>query len=137
MKKREPVSHIMSKQVEVIHPHQNLYEAREKMDQAGIRHLPVVDGPNIIGIVSRTDVMRASYGLNRDQEAANKKALQLISVRDAMSPDPVTVADDTPIREVAEMLAEQDFSAVPVTHAGQLAGMVSTSDLIRFLLEQY
>lgn len=137
MKKREPISHIMSKDVLSVTRNRNLLEARELMEQAGIRHLPVVDGGKVVGMLSRTDMMRVSYGLTRAEEEANKEGLQVVKVDAAMSLEPVIVDPDTPIREVAELFAAMDFSAVPVVKDDELVGMVTTSDLIRFLLEQY
>lgn len=137
MKKREPVSHIMSKDVHTVHSHQNLLEARALMDEAGIRHLPVVDGANVVGILSRTDIMRVSYGLTRSDEEANKNALQVVRVDVAMTPNPVVISPDKSIREAAEILAELSISALPVVNEGALVGILTTSDLIHFLLEQY
>lgn len=137
MKKREPISHIMSKEVHQIQPHQNLLEAREIMDKFGIRHLPVVEGAEVTGILSRTDIMRASYGISRAEEEENKAGLQLIKVEAAMTPKPVVVDPNTSIREVAEVFSNLELSALPVVENDNLTGIVTTSDLIRFLLEQY
>ncbi|MEZ0369230.1 MAG: CBS domain-containing protein [Candidatus Sericytochromatia bacterium] len=137
MKKREPVSHIMSTNVHCVLPTQNLLEVRELMDKKGVRHVPVLAGADLVGIISRTDVMRASYGVSRLEEEEQKQSLRGLRAEQVMSPNPVAVGPDTSIRESAELLAELDFSALPVLDQGVLIGIVTTTDLIRYLLEQY
>jgi len=48
-----------------------------------------------------------------------------------------TVNADTTIKEAAELLASREFHALPVLEDGKLAGIVTTTDLIKYLLEQY
>lgn len=137
MKHREPVTHIMSGNVRTVSPNQSLAEVRELMEKYNIRHLPVVTGQKLVGIISRTDIMRASWGVSRQEERENREMLQGISVAEAMSPEPLTITPHTLIREAAETLAELDLSALPVVEDTELVGIVTTTDLIRFLLEKY
>ena len=48
-----------------------------------------------------------------------------------------SVAPQTSVREVAELLAAKEFHAVPVVEDGNLVGIVTTTDLIKYLLKQY
>ncbi len=137
MKHREAVSKIMSQDLRTVSPIQNLSEVRQLMEDYGIRHVPVLDGQHLVGILSRTDIMRASWGVTRQEERDNREMLQAILVSEAMSPKPVAVAPHTTIREAAEALAELDLSALPVVQDDELVGIVTTTDLIRYLLEQY
>ena len=54
-----------------------------------------------------------------------------------MAKVPLAISPDTTIKEAAEILAEQTFHALPVTDNGNLVGMLTTTDLIKYLLEQY
>lgn len=137
MNKQEPVSQIMSKHVHTVTPNQTLHEARELMEQYNIRHAPVVVDKALVGILSRTDIMRASWGLTRQEEREHRELLQGISVSAAMSSNPLMVAPHTTIREAAEVFAEMDMSALPVVQNNELVGIVTTTDLIRYLLGQY
>ncbi len=49
----------------------------------------------------------------------------------------VCITPDTPIREAAEILAKREFHALPVTEDNNLVGIITTTDLIRYLLDQY
>jgi CBS domain-containing protein len=138
MKKRESISHIMSTALFTVHPKQTLWEVKEIFEQQQIRHIPVLSGSDIVGIVSLTDLMRVTYGVAKDDTEKNQAVYQSVTVEQAMTPDPKVVSEDSTIREVAEMLVEKDFHAVPVVgEGGALKGLVTTTDLVRYLLEQY
>lgn len=137
IKHSQSVTEIMSGNVRTVSPGQSLLDARELMEHYGIRHVPVLTGTELVGILSRTDIMRASWGVTRQEERENRQMLEGISVAEAMSPQPLAVAPHTTIREAAEALAELDLSALPVLDNGELIGIITTTDLIRFLLEQY
>lgn len=138
MKKREPITHIMTKTLFTVHPKQSLWEVKEIFDQQQIRHIPVVSGKDVVGIVSLTDLMRVTYGIAKEDIAQNQAVYKSILVEQAMTPHPEVVSDQTSIRDVAELLVEKGFHAVPVVDAASnLVGLVTTTDLIRFLIEQY
>ena len=140
MKKREPVSHIMTKEVKSINLHQgSLLEAKDTMEKSHIRHLPVTSGDKLEGIISLTDIHRISFGANFGQEeSVDASIFELLTIAQVMKNNPKTVTPETQIREVAEMLAEEEFHALPVTdNDGKLEGIVTTTDLMKYLLEQY
>ena len=62
----------------------------------------------------------------------------MLTIAQVMKNNPKTVTPETQIREVAEMLAEEEFHALPVRdNDGKLEGIVTTTDLMKYLLEQY
>ncbi|PIQ24749.1 CBS domain-containing protein [bacterium (Candidatus Blackallbacteria) CG17_big_fil_post_rev_8_21_14_2_50_48_46] len=138
MKKRESIGHIMSAGLFTVHPKQTLWEVKEIFEQQQIRHIPVVSGKDVVGIVSLTDLMRVTYGIAKEDLAQNQAIYQSVNVEQAMTPNPEVVSEETTIREVAELLVEKGFHAVPVVgEDGNLKGLVTTTDLIRYLIEQY
>lgn len=137
MKHREPVSQIMSKAVKSVHRKQNLADVQQLMDAFNIRHIPVVDGEAVVGILSRTDIMHARYGAIKGGEELQMNLLEQMPVEKAMTPNPQTVSPGVSIREVGSILHEKNFSALPVVEDQKLVGMVTTKDLIGYLLEQY
>jgi len=139
MKKREPVSHIMTKNVHSISLEQgNLAEAKKMMNENHIRHLPVVSGQKLVGMLSLTDILRVSYGANYNQEEVDNAIFHSFSLEQVMKAEPRSVTPNTPIKEVAEELAVEEFHALPVVdQSGILKGIVTTTDLVKFLAEQY
>jgi CBS domain-containing protein len=138
MKKREPVSSIMTKNVHSIRVDEPLRKAVEMVKHHKIRHLPVVEGKSVVGIISSTDLNRLTFsGLFDGQEGADEAVLEMLNIRQVMSDNPMVVDQDTSVREVAEIFAGKQFHAVPVTHNGELTGIVTTTDVIKHYLELY
>ena len=138
MKRREPVSQIMTHNALTISITQKLNEAKEIMDANGFRHLPVTIGDNLVGIISKTDLDKFSLtDAYENQDAANKAMLATFTVERIMTKSPKTVEQTATIKSVAETFLVNDFHALPVVHDGKLVGIVSSTDVIRYLLEQF
>ena len=138
MKKREPVSHIMTKNVATINETDGLRKALKIVKDANIRHLPVVNGSEVTGIISSTDLNRLTFGgLFDNQDSADEAVLDMLSIPQVMSANPTTVSVDTPIKDVAEIFTSESFHALPVVENGELAGIVTTTDMINYLKDMY
>lgn len=138
MKKREPISHIMTKSVVTVNQNDDLRKVVEKLKSNSIRHIPVVNGKEVVGIISRTDVNRLTFGALFDgQEGVDEAILDMLSISQVMTSKPRTLPSDTIIKDVAEVFAKEDFHALPVVDQGELKGIVTTRDVIKYFLEQY
>jgi CBS domain-containing protein len=138
MKKREPVSSIMTKDVYTVNETDKLKDAVAIIRKHRIRHVPVVDGKIVVGIISRTDVNRLTFGaLFDNQEGADEAILDMLTIPQVMTAKPKTVTSDDSIREVAEIFAKEEYHALPVVDNGELKGIVTTTDVIAYLLAQY
>lgn len=139
MKKREPVSHIMTSQVTTLNLSQSLEDAEKLFKKHKFRHIPVVSGDELIGMLSLTDLLRISFVDNYDDNegAVDTAVYQMLSIEQVMVSKPVAVQSDQTIREVAEILSAKEFHALPVLEGTKLVGIVTTTDLIKYLLEQY
>ena len=138
MKQRVPVSQIMSRELITLNPTQSLYEAERLFKKHHIRHIPVVESDKLIGIVSYSDLLRISFADMTDgEEEVTSVVYDMYTIPQIMAKTPLTVEADTSIKEVAEILAKQSFHSMPVLDKGKLGGVVTTTDLIKYLLEQY
>lgn len=137
MKKREPVSHVMTDNLITVNVNTPLREARDLFSENKVRHLPVVSGEKLIGILSYTDIMRISFGGNFEQENADEAIFDMLSINQVMKSNVKTVSPDDSIKEVAEILTDVEFHALPVTTDDKLVGIVTTTDLIQYLVDQY
>jgi len=139
MKKREPVSKIMSAQVVTLNLTHTLADAEAMFKKNNIRHIPVVSGEKLIGILSLTDLLRISFVDNYgdDEGHVDTAVYNMLSIEQVMVSKPLTVQADLSIKEVAEILATKEFHALPVVEGEKLVGIVTTTDLIKYLLEQY
>lgn len=104
-------------------------EVERLMEEHRIRHVPVQDGQQVVGIISQRDLQ---HFLN---PALPRRDHERIRARDILSPDPYVVEMTTPLDEVvAEMSRRQIGSAIVVRHA-RLAGIISVTDVCRVLAE--
>ena len=139
MKKKESVSQIASTALITIQVGQKLSEARKLMQVNQIHHVPVVNGNKLVGLLSAVDLATLSLTSFGSDEQANDMLLDnQFSVEDVMSKNMVTIKPTTSVREAAEMLAEGHFHSLPIVgKEGDLQGLVTSTDLIRYLLSQY
>lgn len=138
MKQRVPVTQIMSKDLVTLNPTQSLYDAEKLFNKHSIRHIPVVEGERIVGVISRSDLLRISFAdLNENEETVDSVVYDMYTIPQVMTRVPVSVESDATVKEVAEILAKQSFHSIPVVDNGKLVGIVTTTDLINYLLEQY
>lgn len=139
MKKRTPVSIIMTKNIIALNRTDTLEKAEHLFKKHNIRHIPVVSGNSIIGMLSYTDIMRISFAdaVSDDSYNVDTTVYNMFSIDQVMAKNLVKVNSRTTIKEVAEILSKEEFHALPVVDDGQLVGIVTTTDLINYLLKQF
>ena len=138
MKSRVPVSEIMTKNIIALDKSDDLIRAEELFKRYNIRHIPVVRQEQIIGMLSYTDLLKISFADATDDDLDIETVVyNMYSIEQVMAKDLVSVTSKTTIREVAEILAEKEFHALPVVDDSILVGIVTTTDLIKYLLDQY
>ena len=139
MKHRVPVSEIMTKNLVTLHLNDDLSKAEQLFKKNKIRHIPVVSGHKIIGMLSYTDLLRISFvdAVDDEAEIVDTTVYNLFTIEQVMAKKLVTISFDTTIRETAEILSKNEFHALPVVVDELLVGIVTTTDLIKYLLDQY
>lgn len=141
MRKRELVNTIMTKNMHVVQLEDKLTNARELIRKHGIRHVPVVYGKQLVGIISKTDLNRLTFSsLFAGQAEADEAVFDMLTISQVMSHKPRVVKSNETIREVAEILSTEEFHALPVVDEKddtKLVGIVTTTDVIRYMLGQY
>ncbi len=125
-----------SKLITVNRDTHNLRDVSEIFRKEKIRHIPVMDGHELIGIISRNDVMRLSFGGVFMAEAEEQTILDMLTVEQIMSHKPRCVEHDTPIGAVARILVDEKFHSLPVLKNGELKGIVTSTDIIEYMLAE-
>ena len=131
------VRDIMTRHVETASPEETVLEARDRFREGGFRHLPVVDGERLLGVVSDRDVLRAagpSLGLSAfddDEGTEVDRTLREIMTRDVIWADPTMS-----VEEAADTMLREELSALPVLDEGHLIGIVTTADMLRLAAGQ-
>ena len=128
----------MPKNVATVQVSDDLHDVIDLVKKNHIRHVPVLEGHDVVGIISSTDINRLTFSsLFENQEGADEAILEMLSISQVMTQKPRTVEAALSIKEVAEILASEEYHALPVVENGQLVGIVTTTDVIKYLLEQY
>jgi CBS domain-containing protein len=102
--------------------------ALRQMSSADIRHLLVLDGDRLSGIVSNRDVRRLVT------TAADAAPLLAEPVRRIMTEEPVTVTTRTPVTVAARLLLDLKIGALPVRDGAALVGIFTSADALEALL---
>jgi CBS domain-containing protein len=139
MKKNEPVRKVMSADPLTVHTAQKVSDVQKILSGERLHHLPVVSGKKLVGIISSTDLMKLSFSLFDSNDASSQAYIdRQFSITDLMQKDVISVTLNSTVRDAAEALSAGGFHAVPVVDdANNLAGIVTTTDLITYLLDQY
>ena len=119
---------IMSTDLITIAPQENLAAARSLMHDNKIHHLPVVDGDELVGLVTLTNVLAATDSFLREEE--NRIHANEIIVRDMMVTDVATVDEHATLRQAALFLEKHRIGCLPVMSDGKLIGIITDTDFV-------
>lgn len=115
--------HIMTRHPETVNPDDSLAKAKEMMDVAGFRRLPVVKNGEIVGMLTERN-LREHGGY-----------LESTKVNAAMSTPVVSVGPNSTVQEAARLMLRHKIGGLPVVDGGKLVGIVTTIDMLRAFLE--
>jgi CBS domain-containing protein len=138
MKRNEPVSKIMTSDIATVHTGQKLSEVRRLLANNPYHHVPVVSGDTLVGIVSASDMLRLSlaiYGV--DERTVDAMLDDQHSIDSVMSRNLNTIAAKDTVRSAAELLSGGVYHSLPVVDGDRLVGIVTSTDIIKYLLDQY
>lgn len=138
MKKKAPVSEIMTKNIHKLKLSDELSTAESLFKKNHIRHLPVVDAGHIVGMLSYTDLLRISFAdaVDEDGEGIETTVYDMFTIEQVMTKKVVSVTSKTTLKEVGEIFLTHDFHALPVVDNDNLVGIVTTTDMIRCFLNE-
>jgi len=115
MDKPEKVTDIMTKRVIVLREEDNLARLSEGMERYHLRHLPVTSDDRLVGLITHRDLLRLTVSsLMADDPTEQDKQSKLFEntfVAEVMTPDPMTVNPDTPIKEAAKSWLKPSMGA--------------------------
>ena len=102
------------------------------MTLGGVRHMPVVRGGALVGVVSERDLLRASLSnLTGFRQEERRAFLQVVEITRVMSTPPIVISPDAEIEQAARLLAEKSIGCLPVIEEGKLVGLLTETDVLR------
>lgn len=119
----EPLSSIMTRNVITAGPNDKLSVARDIFMRDRVHHLPIVDGRKLVGILTTYDLFKFQ-GHNGNYDTAK--------IRDIMTTHLATLEPEDKVGSAAELFLENLFHAVPVVKDGDLLGIVTSFDVLKY-----
>ncbi len=112
-----------------------LLDAALALRSTGFRHLPIVEGERLVGIITDRDINRFAPSLLIKISPEEYNAIfENTPLERVMTRDPLTVTPDTPLREAAAILQEKKLGCLPVVENERLVGIVTVTDMLGVLL---
>jgi CBS domain-containing protein len=144
---------IMTTEVLTVSPETSIADLSKTLENRQIGGVPVVDQDGrLVGVITQSDLVERARDLELPP-AINilhfhfylqipshllRKVEKMLgtSVGDCMTPDPVTVAPDTPVSQIAALMAKQQVHTIPVVKAGKIVGIIGKMDLVRAMAQE-
>ncbi len=125
------VKDVMVKEVATLDVNDELSLANDIMRLGRIRHLSVVDGPRLVGIVSERDLFRSSlaqalgYGTK-----ATRDLMKTLRIKDIMVAQVVTIAPETDLKDAVQLMVNKKIGCLPVVEGDRLVGLITETDIL-------
>lgn len=125
------VKDIMVKEVATLDVNDELSLANDIMRLGRIRHLPVVDGPRLVGIVSERDLFRSSlaqalgYGTK-----ATRDLMKTLRIKDIMVSQVITVTPESELKDAVQLMVNKKIGCLPVVEDDRLVGLITETDIM-------
>ena len=131
------LSEIMSRGLITVDKNASLRRARRILDQHRIRHLLVMDGKRLVGIVTDRDLRQAAPSSKSPLTMSEREEfMDELKVVEVMSRKLITASPDTTVREAARVMVSEKIGCLPVVYGNQLVGIVTETDLLEMLVRE-
>jgi acetoin utilization protein AcuB len=131
------VGEVMSKKLITLKKSDSLKKAQDLLVEKSIRHLPVMDGTELMGIITESDI-RGAF-INQGTKANSGKIQNLnpakMKVSDHMTRDPMVVTPETHIEDAALIIYKYKIGALPVIKRNKLVGIISIMDMLGIFVD--
>jgi acetoin utilization protein AcuB len=126
----------MKKDLITITKDERMTTAKKILKEKNIRHLPVVDGKRLIGLVSNMDIRKAEASPATSLEIRELHyLLDKLTVGEIMTRNVITISPDISVEEATTLLHDNKIGCLPVVEDGNLVGILTENDVMEILIE--
>lgn len=127
------VEAVMQREFAAVRSDERLDFVDDVMALGRVRHMPVVDGGQLVGVVTQRDLLAASLSRALDFDVQERRTfLRSVNVGEVMSKKPITVGPKATLRDAAQLLLRHKIGCLPVVGPrGEALGLVTETDLLR------
>jgi CBS domain-containing protein len=128
------VRDIMPEKMVTVSAGDTLSTVEDIMTLGRVRHMPVVQGGKLVGVVSERDLLRASLSTLTSFGSDQRRAfLYAVEIGRVMSKPAITIGPEASVKEAAQIMADQKIGCLPVVDAKErLLGLITETDVLRF-----
>jgi CBS domain-containing protein len=127
------VREIMPEKMVTISADDTLATVEDIMTLGRVRHMPVVRGGKLVGVVSERDLLRVSLSnLNELGSQQRRAFLQVVEISRVMSEPPIVIDPESSVEEAARVLVEHKIGCLPVVEGEKLLGLVTKTDVLAY-----
>jgi CBS domain-containing protein len=127
----------MAEKIITISADDSLSTVEDIMTLGRVRHMPVVRGGVLVGVVSQRDLFRASLSnLTEFGNEQRRAFLQVVEIKRVMSSPPIVIDPEASAEEAALVMAEKKIGCLPVVEGDALVGMLTETDLLSYFAGQ-
>jgi CBS domain-containing protein len=110
---------------------ERLSTVEDIMTLGRVRHMPVVHGGKLVGVLSHRDLLRASLSeLGAFGSATRRAFLHAIEIERVMSAPPIVIDPDASVQLAARLMADHKIGCLPVVDEDSLVGMITETDVL-------
>lgn len=133
------VGDIMKQQIVSVGAGDRLSTVEDIMTLGGVRHMPVVTGGKLVGVVSERDLLRASLSNLQTTGQDDRRAfLHAVEIHTVMSSPPIVVGPSASLKRAARLMADRKIGCLPVVDDdGTLIGLVTETDLLLYIAHHW
>ena len=126
----------MNRDLVSVTPDESFRTAMHLIRQKGIRHLPVVEGKRLVGIVTDRDLRQAApSGATSLSIHELHYILEKLTIREIMTKEVVSVRPDQTVDDAALLLLGHRIGGLPVVREGELVGIITETDILQAFLQ--
>jgi CBS domain-containing protein len=128
------VRDIMQTKIVTVSVTERLSTVEEIMTLGRVRHMPVVHGGKLVGVLSQRDLLRASLSELGPVESETRRAfLHVIEIDQVMSTPPITIGPRAAIQLAARLMADHRIGCLPVVDGDELVGLITETDILHWV----
>ncbi|NNL66396.1 MAG: CBS domain-containing protein [Myxococcales bacterium] len=133
-----PVRAIMQEKIVTISAHESLSTVEDIMRLGRVRHMPVVSGGKLVGVVSERDLLRNSLSsLSSHRQDERKAFLYAVEIGRVMSQPAIVIDPDASIKQAARTMADAKIGCLPVVLHDELIGLVTETDVLKWVAHDH
>ena len=130
------VKEVMVKEIATLDVNDELSLAHDIMRLGRIRHLPVVDGSRLVGLVSERDLFRSSLAHALGYAGSvSRDMMKTLRIKDIMVKEVTTISPEAKLFDAVKLMIEKKIGCLPVVEDDRLVGLITETDILQQYLQ--